>query len=95
MVALSAAAQRKSSSRTGSFHTTVVFIAIFACYGYRDVWPLLTFTLHPKDKSEGWILWAKVALATIIGMGVPLLEPYPYLSSDQVVRSLEDFLIQT
>lgn len=91
-MALLAAAQGKSSSRTEPFQTTLTFIAILACYGYRDVWPLLTFTLHPKDGSEGWILWAKVALATIVGIIVPLLEPYPYISSDKTVRSLEEFL---
>lgn len=54
-------------------------------YAYRDVWPLMTFTLEPKDGEEGALLWVKIALAAFIGVIEPLLEPYPYVSSSPVV----------
>lgn len=54
-------------------------LSIFALYAYRDVWPLMTLELHPKDGGEGRILWAKVALSGLIGVVAPVLEPYPYV----------------
>jgi hypothetical protein len=51
-------------------------------YTYRDVWPLITFTLDPADGDEGHLVWTKVALAGIAGFLVPMCEPYPYLPVD-------------
>jgi hypothetical protein len=51
-------------------------------YTYRDVWPLITFTLNPADGDEGHLVWIKVALAGIAGVLVPICEPYPYLPVD-------------
>ena len=69
-----------------SFHLTTVTLAVCALYAYRDIWPLLTFTLRPIDEVEGGLLWAKVALIVFISIVEPLFEPYPYVPVDPEVR---------
>ena len=66
-------------SRAVSFYLTIITLAIFAFYAYRDIWPLMTFTLHPVDEQEGSLLWFKVALSTWAAILEPLLEPYPFI----------------
>ena len=68
-----------------SFHLSVVSLATFALYAYRDIWPLMTFTLRPADEAEGRALWGKVALALLSGVILPALEPYPYIPVDATV----------
>lgn len=65
-----------------TFHPTLVILAVLGAYTYRDLWPLLTFTLRPLDLAEGPFLWAKAALATFAGFILPILEPYPYIPLD-------------
>ncbi|GJF00392.1 ATP-binding cassette transporter [Phanerochaete sordida] len=67
------------TSQVLSLYTTLFSFAAFTCYAYRDIWPLLTFTLHPLDGAEGDILWVKLALAAWAGFLGPLLEPFPYI----------------
>ena len=71
-----------------SFHLTTVLVAYFAVYVYRDVWPLMTYTLHPRDQAEGRVLWAKMALAALAGIVLPLSEPYPYIPYDPKASSV-------
>ncbi|EKM56946.1 uncharacterized protein PHACADRAFT_172648 [Phanerochaete carnosa HHB-10118-sp] len=63
-----------------SLHLSLVTSTFLMVYAYRDIWPLMTFTLQPKDRDEGSLLWAKVALATLVGAVEPILEPYPCVS---------------
>ncbi|KAJ3985397.1 hypothetical protein F5890DRAFT_1510435 [Lentinula detonsa] len=63
-------------------HLNIVLLAALCVYLYRDVYPLITFTLEPKDLSEGGILWAKIGLLTILGVVIPLAIPRPYVPVD-------------
>lgn len=45
----------------------------------------MTFTLRPADEAEGQVLWAKVALAGLVGFVLPVFEPYPYIPVDPLV----------
>ncbi|KAF7797042.1 hypothetical protein EIP86_008234 [Pleurotus ostreatoroseus] len=65
-----------------SAHLTLVTFAVFVLYCYRDIWPLMTFTLRPADEAEGDILWAKIALVFFVSSVGPLFEPYPYIPVD-------------
>lgn len=65
-------------------------LAIFlVVYAYRDLYPLITFTLHPADlqlvtrglSTEG-IVWARVALAAFAAIFIPLFSPRPYRPID-------------
>lgn len=68
-----------------SSHLSLVTFALLALYAYRNIWPLMTFTLEPIDSAEGNILWAKLILLAFVGALEPLLEPYPYIPYDATV----------
>lgn len=78
-------------SRIASFHLSLLSFTIFAVYAYRDLWPLLTFTLRPADEAEGKLLWIKVTLALLAGIVLPALEPYPYIPVDPTVCATLSF----
>ncbi|KZV76920.1 multidrug resistance-associated ABC transporter [Peniophora sp. CONT] len=69
-------------ARAISPHLSLVLIVGFGVYAYRDLWPLLTFTLAPADRHEGALLWAKVALITYSAVLVPLSMPREYVALD-------------
>ena len=69
-----------------SRHLDLVTIAIFASYAYRDIWPLMTFTLRPIDEVEGSILWVQVALSCFVGVVEPLFEPRAYIPVEPEVN---------
>ena len=71
-----------------SLHLSLVTFSILAVYAYRDVWPLMTIPLRPKDEAEGNILWVKIALLAFVGVFLPLFEPYPYIPYDPEVSAL-------
>lgn len=71
--------------RMASLHLTLVTFTLFAVYTYRDIWPLMTFTLEVADKDEGSILWVKIALVAFTGVVEPMFEPYPYIPVDHKV----------
>jgi hypothetical protein len=75
------------ASRTMAPYATITVLSLFAVYAYRDVWPLLTFTLHPLDGAEGLLVWVKIALAAIAGVLLPMLEPYAYVPVNPAVRT--------
>lgn len=77
------------ASRTIHPHLWFVTLAAFAAYAYRDLWPLMTYTLRPMDEAEGAICWIKVALAMWAGVLSPLLEPYPYIPLNHKVWIVE------
>lgn len=60
-------------------HLAALLLVTFVVYLYRDMWPLATFTLSPKDLSEGWLIWAKVVVLSITAVVIPLLMPRPYI----------------
>ena len=80
-------------SRVISLHLTLVTLAVFALYAYRDLWPLLTFTLQPLDQGEGSLLWSKIAIAGLVGVVEPLFEPFPYVPVDPRVRVMDTTLV--
>lgn len=69
-------------------HLNSLLFVSFGVYSYRDVFPLVTFTLSPMDKAEGLILWGKVALLTLSGVVIPLLIPRQYSPVDPKVTHL-------
>jgi hypothetical protein len=78
-------------SHTLSFHTTLATLSVAGAYTYRDVWPLVTFTLAPADGHEGWLIWTKIALAGLAGVIIPVLEPHVYIPFDPAVSSFSLF----
>jgi hypothetical protein len=62
-------------------------LGTFSVYAYRNIWPLLTFTLSPADSYEGALLWVKIGLLAFAAIAVPLLVPRQYIPIDPKVQS--------
>ncbi|KAK0464667.1 P-loop containing nucleoside triphosphate hydrolase protein [Desarmillaria tabescens] len=71
-------------------HLNAVLLVLLLTYGYRDVYPLATFTRIPQDLHEGWLLWAKIALLIIVGLVVPLLTSLRVYSNPLVYLAYRD-----
>lgn len=63
-----------------------MLLVVWGVYAYRDVWPLLTYTLDPVDGSEGWLIWTKIGVLSYAAVVVPLLIPRQYIPVDPLVR---------
>lgn len=63
-----------------------MLLVVWGVYAYRDVWPLLTYTLDPVDGSEGWLIWTKIGVLSYAAVVVPLLIPRQYIPVDPSVR---------
>ncbi|RPD55478.1 P-loop containing nucleoside triphosphate hydrolase protein [Lentinus tigrinus ALCF2SS1-6] len=59
-------------------HASWLLFLLWSIYMYRDVWPLATVNLVQADKAEGPLLWAKIALLSVIGVIVPVVIPRKY-----------------
>ncbi|KAH7912982.1 hypothetical protein BJ138DRAFT_1225912, partial [Hygrophoropsis aurantiaca] len=66
-------------SKVVSNHLAILLCVTFAVYAHRDLYPLGTYTKQPQDKSEGWLLWAKIAILGLIGIVFPILSPRQYV----------------
>jgi hypothetical protein len=77
-------------------HLILLLLVIFGVYVYRDLLPLTTFMMVPKDTSEGLILPAKVLVLVFTAVAIPLLIPRQYVPVDPRVILLanktNDFL---
>ncbi|KAH9480844.1 ATP-binding cassette transporter abc4 [Psilocybe cubensis] len=63
-------------------HNICVLLTLVGVYGYRDIWPLATYTDVPMDAAEGWLLWAKIVISTITAILIPLFIPTEYVPID-------------
>jgi hypothetical protein len=82
VLALISVVTRPALSQRVTNHASWLLFVISGVYTYRDVWPLMTFTLHPKDRKEGWLIWAKLAASVVGGVIVPLFTPRRYVPID-------------
>lgn len=66
-------------------YSNTVLLSALAVYIYRDIWPLATYTEHPKDTSHDQLLWYKVAILVFTAVAVPLFVPCRYIPVDPKV----------
>ncbi|CCM03908.1 uncharacterized protein FIBRA_06059 [Fibroporia radiculosa] len=71
-----------STIGTTTRHLAIVLASAWLGYIYRDAWPLATVLLTPVDAAEGTLLWAKLAMLTLVAVIVPLLIPRRYVPLD-------------
>jgi hypothetical protein len=67
-------------------HLNFLFLTLLVLNIYRNIWPLATYNREPEDASEGWRLWATIAVLTAIGLIIPLAMPTQYVPVDPEVR---------
>ncbi|KAH8997804.1 hypothetical protein EDB86DRAFT_2828663 [Lactarius hatsudake] len=73
---------RRVRASVASFHLSSLLLGTFSVYAYRNIWPLLTFTLSPVDAREGALLWVRIGLLAFVAIVIPLLVPYQYIPID-------------
>ncbi|KAH9028060.1 hypothetical protein EDB83DRAFT_1910199 [Lactarius deliciosus] len=81
-LALVAVTARRARASVASFHLSSLLLGTFSVYAYRNIWPLLTFTLSPVDAWEGPLLWVRIGLLTFAAIVIPLLVPRQYIPID-------------
>ncbi|KAI9509765.1 hypothetical protein F5148DRAFT_1275094 [Russula earlei] len=82
LLALITITARSTRASIASAHLSLLLLVTFSVYAYRDIWPLLTFTLLPADRWEGVLLWAKIGLLAVAGVVIPLITPRQYVPFD-------------
>ncbi|TCD66627.1 hypothetical protein EIP91_001094 [Steccherinum ochraceum] len=63
-------------------HLIFVLFGAFATMGYRNLWPLATFTLSPIDLDGTALLWAEIGVLAFATVLVPLFVPRQYIPYD-------------
>ncbi|KZV76922.1 P-loop containing nucleoside triphosphate hydrolase protein [Peniophora sp. CONT] len=86
---------KPSTTRGVSPALTVILLTTFCVYAYRDLWPLMTFTLEPLDEDDGKLLWAKIALLAYSGVIIPITIPRAYEPYDPLEPSSKPAAEQT
>jgi hypothetical protein len=69
-----------------TWHLNVVLLALLGTYISRDIFPLVMIDQQPLDGDQGIVLWAKFAVLTCAGVGIPLMIPRKYVPVDPKVR---------
>ncbi|KAJ3564973.1 hypothetical protein NP233_g7938 [Leucocoprinus birnbaumii] len=69
----------KHWSSAASQHSTIIYLASFAAYAYRDIYPLATFTHVPKDDPADPLVWITILLLFLSGLVIPLTIPREYV----------------
>jgi hypothetical protein len=60
-------------------------LAVVAVYSRRDLFPLTTYILKPMDGAQGWLLWSRIGVASLVGIIIPLAIPRTYTPVDPMV----------
>ena len=75
-------------------HLNTVLLTLFLVYGYRNLWPLATYTRTPSD-GEGVEVWIKMVCLILAAVILPMFAPRQYIPVDPEVghESLSMFRI--
>ncbi|KAJ3759326.1 P-loop containing nucleoside triphosphate hydrolase protein [Lentinula raphanica] len=63
-------------------HLNVVLLVTWMVYGFRDLFPLATWTKTPLDMCKGRFLWLEIAILTVVAVLIPILAPQEYIPVD-------------
>ncbi|KAH8986100.1 hypothetical protein EDB92DRAFT_2116516 [Lactarius akahatsu] len=86
-LALVAATTRRVRASVASFHLSILLLGTFSVYAYRNIWPLLTFTLSPVDACEGTLLWVRIGL-----LAFAAIDPQQVINPEQTASLLSMML---
>ncbi|KAF7339970.1 ATP-binding cassette transporter [Mycena venus] len=82
ILAIATVSAKRRWSQVAVKHLNTLLTVTLLIYGYRDLFPLITYHRVPLDLSEGWILWGKVIALFVAGAVVPLFIPRLYIPVD-------------
>ena len=86
VLALVAVSTPPKIANVANAHLIWVLFGTWVVYGYRDIYPLGTFTLQPLDLHEGRLMWVKLAVLTFAAVIIPSFVPTQYVPFDPKVR---------
>ena len=72
-------------------HLDTLLLLAFCLYAYRDLYPLATFTLIPRDLDNA-ITWARIGLLSLVSIFIPLLRPRTYIPADPANPTPKDLI---
>ncbi|KAF7367211.1 ATP-binding cassette transporter [Mycena sanguinolenta] len=82
ILAVATVAAKRRWSSIAVKHLNTLLLVTLIVYGYRDLFPLITYNRVPIDGSERWILWAKLFALLTAAVVVPLFIPRAYIPVD-------------
>ncbi|KAG8968451.1 hypothetical protein FRC03_007393 [Tulasnella sp. 419] len=82
LLALLSLSTRPRVRRLLSAHLSTILLFAFGVFAYRDLFPLATYTLKPKDGHNGWLTWTRIGILTFAGIVIPLCVPQVYTPLD-------------
>ena len=85
-LALVTVTARTAYASVASYHLSSLLLGTFSVYAYRNIWPLLTYTLSPVDAYEGALLWIRIGLLAFAAVVIPPLVPRQYNPIDPEAR---------
>ena len=62
-------------------HLDILLLLAFALYAYRDLYPLATYNLMPRDIPNA-ITWSRIGLLSLVAVLIPLTRPRTYIPVD-------------
>lgn len=82
VLALISVSAKRTWAKLANAHLVLLLLATFLVFAYRDLWPLVTYTLQPADVYEGGLLWAKCVVLVLTAVVIPLVIPRQYVPFD-------------
>lgn len=82
MLALISVSAKRTWAKIANTHLVLLLLATFLIFAYRDLWPLVTYTLQPADAYEDGLLWAKCVVLVLTAVVIPLVIPRQYVPFD-------------
>ncbi|KAG8879706.1 hypothetical protein FRB97_001503 [Tulasnella sp. 331] len=79
-LALLTLVSRPKATAILSRHLGLLLFSAFGVFFHRDIVPLGTFTMYPKD--GGWLFWIRFGLLTFAGVVIPFLAPRKFKPLD-------------
>ena len=66
--------------------SNLVLAGTWGTLAYRDIWPLATYNLRPKDQLDA-AFWVRFGLLSVSGIAIPLFIPREYVPVDPKVST--------
>lgn len=77
-----------SLSPLSSLHLAILLFSAFLVSAWRNLVPLGTYMMDPKDAADGRITWLRISLLALSGVIVPLFMPRQYKPVNPEASSL-------
>ncbi|KAL0950644.1 hypothetical protein HGRIS_007432 [Hohenbuehelia grisea] len=75
-------------AKTLPIHLSILLLLTLGTFAVRDLWPLATYSLTPRDlpphnPSNAVLLWTHIAILAVTAVVIPMLTPHVYIPVDK------------